>query len=75
MSRYLQVQVRFSQGLVKTFVAQSEILMCDFVDAVGAFGKQKSIRFLPDLDRPTADLLVATGNAVMVAAKREVQHA
>lgn len=73
--RYLQVQVKFAQGLVKTFIADKEILLCDFVGAVSAFGKQKSIRFLPDVDRATADFLVNAGNAVMVEPRREAQHA
>lgn len=70
MEMFLSVQVVYRQGLVKTFIAAQEILMADFMRIVRAEGKIKTVRFLSDIDRATADLLVTSGNATRV----EVRH-
>lgn len=68
----MQVQVRFAQGLVKTFLAPQDVLLADFRGAVEAYGsKLKSVRFLPDLNQAQARELAASGNAVMVRVRRE----
>lgn len=67
---YQQVQVVYSQGLVKTFVAPMEIRMCDFAAVAKAFGRIRSVRFQPDVDDQAARLLCDTGNATLVEAKR-----
>ena len=71
---FIQVQVVYRQGLIKTFIApMGEILMDEFMKVVKAEGKVKAIRFLPDLDQATADLLVSTGNAVKVEMKSDAK--
>jgi hypothetical protein len=62
----LSVQVVYRQGLVKTFIAHQDILMSDFMKAVRAEGKVKTVRFMPDVEKPVADLLIHSGNAVKV---------
>lgn len=59
-----QIQIAYSQGLVKTFLASQEILLCDMVEAARRFGKLRSVRFLPDVDVVTANQMIASGNAV-----------
>lgn len=66
---FQHVQVMFNQGMVKEFLAPREILLADFVAVVRKFGRFRSMRFYPDVDRATADLLIATGNATMVEAR------
>lgn len=68
---YLNVHVTFNQGLVKTFLVPQETLMMDFVAAVRAFGKFRSMRFYPDVDQAAASLLAATGNATIMELRRE----
>lgn len=67
---FMQVQVAYNQGLVKLFIAPHEILLADFVGVVRAHGRIKVMRFMPNVDRAVATLLVNTGNATMV----EVKH-
>ena len=69
--KYIQVQVVYRQGVVKTFVAPEGMLLEDFTHVVKAQGKIKTVRFLPDIDQATADFLVSTGNAVKVEVRRE----
>lgn len=70
MKNFLQVQVTFKQGLVKLFLAPESILAVDFKRAIEALGKTRSLRFLPDVTEESARILVSTGNAVMVEARR-----
>lgn len=68
----LQVQVRFAQGLIKTFLAPRDVLLADFRRAVEAYGsKLKSVRFLPDLDAAAAQEMARGGNAVLIGIRRE----
>lgn len=71
MSRFLLVQVRFAQGLVKTFLAPKHgTLLDDFRRAVEAHSsKIKSIRFCPDVDEASMKILVRDG-ATLVEARR-----
>lgn len=70
MKRYLQVQVVYRQGLVKSYLAEENILLKDFEHVVKAMGKIKTVRWLPDVDQATADLLVRTGAATMIEVRR-----
>jgi hypothetical protein len=70
----MQVQVVYNQGLVKLFIAPQEILLADFVNTARAFGRIKVMRFMTNVDSSAAKLIVSTGNAVMVEAKRGVAH-
>lgn len=74
MDNYLQVQVVYNQGLVKIFLANQEILLAEFINAARAYGRIKVMRFMPNVDQYAAKLLVDTGNAVMVNAKKEPAH-
>ena len=58
---FICMQVVYRQGMVKTFIAPQEILLADFMRTARDFGKIKATRFLPDVDRAAADLLIATG--------------
>jgi len=71
MEMFLSVQVVYRQGLVKQYLAPQNILMVDFMRVVRAEGKIKTIRYLPDVDRQAADLLVSTGNATRVEVRRQ----
>lgn len=68
---YMHVQVVYRQGLVKEYLA-GDILLEAFMKVVRAEGKVKTVRFLPDVDQATADLLVNTGNAVGINLKGAV---
>lgn len=70
MPIYMQVQVKFSQGLVKLFLVPPETTCSDFVQVVSAFGRHRSIRYLPDVDAAAAELLVSTGNATKMEVRR-----
>jgi hypothetical protein len=67
---FLQVQVPYNQGLVKTFLAPREILMADFVEVVRAFGRFRSWRFGPDVDEATARRMASEQGATLVEARR-----
>lgn len=68
----MQVQVRFAQGLVKTFLAPQDVLLADFRGAVEAYGsKLKSVRFLPDVTQAQAQDMAHSGNAAIVRVRRE----
>jgi hypothetical protein len=71
LKKFLLVQVRFAQGLVKTFLAPKDGTMLeDFRRAVEAHSsKIKSIRFCSDVDESSVRTLVADG-AVLVVARR-----
>lgn len=71
MNRFLLVQVRFAQGLVKTFLAPKHgTLLDDFKRAVEAHSsKIKSIRFGTDVDEQAMKVLVRDG-ATLVEARR-----
>ncbi len=68
---YMQVQVVYRQGLVKTFLAPKEILMDDFMKYVRATGKIKTTRFMPDVGEAEAIQMVKSGEAVKVEVRRE----
>jgi len=70
MEMLLSVQIVYRQGLVKTFIAGQETLLSDFMKIARAEGKIKVVRFLPDVEKAVADLLVRSGNATMI----EMRH-
>ena len=72
MEIFMHVQVVYRQGLVKAFVIEEgNMLMEEFMRLVRAEGKVKTIRFLPDVDRAAAELLVRSGNATRLGGRHE----
>jgi hypothetical protein len=69
---YLHVQVVFSQGVVKSFLAPKEILMDDFMRVVKLHGRVKRLRHQPDCTQAEA-LALCAGGATIVEARR-VNH-
>lgn len=70
MEQFMQAQVKFSQGLVKLFIVPLETTVSDFARVVSAFGRARSVRFLPNVDAHAADFLVSTGNATRMEVSR-----
>ena len=71
-SNYMQVQVQYRQGTVKTFLTPRDILLADFRNAMEAYGnrKVKAIRFYNDVDRAAAEVLVRDAGAIIIEARR-----
>lgn len=70
---FLHVQVVFSQGKIKSFLAPKEILMDDFMRVVNLHGKVKRLRYQPDCTAAEAAAFVSQG-ATIVRVTRP-QHA
>lgn len=67
---YLHVQVAFSQGKVRHFLAPREILMDDFMSVVRRHGKVKRLRYQPDCSQAECEALVKSGNATLIEVRR-----
>lgn len=68
--KYLQLQVRYRQGMVKTFVVPEDASMRDFVGVAQAIGRFSTIRVLPEIDAATAAGMAGSGEAALVEPKR-----
>lgn len=70
MDTLQQAQVRYNQGITKIFLAPRDLLLSDFVGAIRAFGRFRSVRFYPDVSQEAAEVLVRSGNATIIRIRR-----
>jgi hypothetical protein len=61
----VHVQVTYAQGLVKSFIADSDVTVSRFIDVTRAIGRVRSMRF-KDVGIADADRMVAAGEAIRV---------